>query len=65
MKAYKIMFFLVPIYLGLLPYLIYRYSPQDFIFVTPMLILLYILIIEGYSYRKGILKEIHEREAKE
>jgi hypothetical protein len=65
MKTYKIIFILIPVYLGLLPYLLYRYTPQDFMFGTTMLILMYILIIESYLYRKGMLREIKEREAKE
>jgi membrane protease YdiL (CAAX protease family) len=64
-KGYKLMFILIPIYLGLLPYLLYRYIPQDFIYGMAMVILMYLVILEEYLFRKWIVKEIKKREAKE
>jgi hypothetical protein len=65
-KVYKILFIMSPLYLFIIPYLSYRYSSsQEFIYGTAMCILLYIVIIEDFMFKKSIIKEIQDREAKE
>jgi hypothetical protein len=65
-KMYKIMFITIPLYLLILPYLLYRYfSYQEFIYGTAIFILAYIFIIEDFIYRKSIVREIQIMEAQE
>jgi hypothetical protein len=59
------MFIFFPITLGVVPYLIYHYAPHEFIYMTAMLILLYLMLLEEHLFRTRILKEIQEREANE
>ncbi len=61
-KIYKILFFLTPIYLVALPYLLYRYSPHDFIYMTAILIYMYLLLLEDIMFRKSMVKELQEIE---
>jgi hypothetical protein len=64
-RLYKIFLILMPLYLGLLPYLLYIYTPQDFIYLTILLILVYLFIIEDYMFRKVLIKEMQERKTEE
>ena len=66
LKIYKIMFIMIPLYLFIMPYLLYRYRPfQEFIYGTAMCILLYLMILEDFIFKKSIVKEIQIMEAKE
>jgi hypothetical protein len=65
-KICKIMFVMIPVYLFILPYLLYRYLySQEFIYRTAMLILMYIMLLDIFILQKSIIKEIQDREAKE
>jgi hypothetical protein len=62
----KIMFIVSPVYLFIVPYCLYRYRPsQDFIYGTAMLILMYLMLLEEFIFKKSIVKEIQIMEAKE
>jgi hypothetical protein len=62
----KIMFIASPIYLIILPYYLYRYRPsQEFIYGTAMLILMYLMLLETFLFKKSIVKEIQIMGAKE
>jgi len=64
-KYYKIMFILIPLYLFILPYMLYCYVPHHFIYGTAMLIMMYIMIFVSFIDRKSLLKDLQEGEAKE
>ena len=65
-KFCNIMFIVSQVYLLILPYYLYRYRhSQEFIYGTAMLILMYLLLLEGFIFRKSIAKEIQIMEAKE
>ena len=55
---YKIMLFATPIYLILIPYLIYIYRPQEFFHVVTIFIIMYVFIIESYFFRLSIINKI-------
>ncbi len=64
-KFYKIFFILSPLYLFIIPYALYSYRPQEFIYETALMIMMYLLIFEDFLFRKAILKAWQERETKE
>jgi hypothetical protein len=65
-KICKIMFVMPPLYLFIIPYNLYCYrSSQEFIYGTAMFILMYLLILEDFMFRKSIVKEIQNIAAKE
>ena len=66
-KRHKIMFILAPIYLLILPYLLYGIGlSREFIYwIIGMLILACLLMLEDYMFSKDLLKEIQQREMKE
>jgi hypothetical protein len=60
------MFIISPLYLFLIAYLQYRYSDFEvFIYGTTILILMYLTIFEDFMFKKSIVKEIQNMEAKE
>jgi hypothetical protein len=64
-KVCKIMFFLSPVYLGLMPYLLYYYRREQFIYGTIIMILMYVMVLDLFIYRKTLLRELKESEGNE
>ena len=58
LPAHKILFWMAPLVLILVPILIYIYSPDGFIEITVSALLMYIVVLEDYFYRKTILRRI-------
>jgi hypothetical protein len=57
-KICKIMFIMTPVYLFIMPYLLYHYcSFQLFFYGTAMLILMYLMLLEDFIFKKSILKK--------
>ncbi len=61
-KIYKLMFIMIPLNLFIIPSLIYRYRPQDFVYMTIVLILMYLSLCEDFIFKKKLLKEINQIE---
>ena len=57
-KIYKMFFLASPLYLIVIPFLIYKYNRQDFFHMTVLQILLYIGIVKDFLYRKFLIKKI-------
>ena len=55
-KLEKIMLFMAPLNLLLLPYLLYSYSPKHFLSVTIIVSMTYILTIENFFFDLSMLK---------
>ncbi len=59
-KIYKLFFWASPLYLIVIPFIIYKYSRQDFFHMTVMQILLYICLLEDFLYRKFVFGKLRE-----
>ena len=57
-KIYKFFFWASPLYLIVIPFLIYKYQPAEFFHMTVLQILVYIIILEDFLYRKHLVKKI-------
>ena len=58
MKIYKLFFWMSPIHILLLPYLIYIYKPEALSQILIGLLLMYFFMIEDYIYRRLVVKKI-------
>lgn len=61
-KLYKFFFWLSPVYLFLVPFLIYKYNRPDFLYMTVMMILLHVVILQDFLIRRLIIRKINETE---
>lgn len=60
------MFITTPVYLFIMPYILYCYrSYQEFIYGTAMIILIYLMILEEFMFVKSIVRKIQLMEAEE
>jgi len=57
-KWYKIYLWLSPFQLIVLPYLIYKFSREDFFETVTLIILIHIVIATDFIYRSSIIKKI-------
>jgi len=58
MNLYKILLFAAPIYLILMPCLIYIYQPQEFFHTVTIFLIMYFFIVENYFFRRSIINKI-------
>lgn len=61
-KIYKIFFYVSPFYLIAIPFLVYKYSKQDFFHITVLQVLLYVLILKDFLYRKFMAEKLKENQ---
>jgi hypothetical protein len=59
-KIYKIFFWASPLYLIVIPFLIYKYQQTEFFHMTVLQILMYIGILEDFLYRKFLAEKLKE-----
>jgi hypothetical protein len=57
LKIYKIYLLAFPLTLILLPYLTYVYSRYNLFHTTSILLLMYVVVIEDYFFRRSIVRE--------
>ena len=58
LKVYKIMFWLSPVYLIIVPYIIYIYDQKDFTYLLIAMFFIYIYTLLDFFLRKSILSKI-------
>ena len=61
LPIYKILFWMAPINLIFIPVIIYFYARDSFVYFLGMLLMMYVVILEDYFYRKTILRSIDFR----
>ena len=54
----KFILWAIPINLFLVPYLIYKYSPDNFFHISVMMIIAYILVTEEFLFRRSVLSRL-------
>ena len=59
-KIYKIFFWASPLYLIVIPILIYKYQQTGLFHMTVLQILMYIVILEDFFYRRFIFEKLKE-----
>jgi len=57
-SIYKILFWMAPVYLLLIPIVFYLFLPDQFLYAAIVITLMYVLIFEDFLYRRSILKAI-------
>lgn len=63
MVIYKILLWLTPLYLFIIPLIAYFYIPESFVYLTILLILMFIVVLGEFLYRKSIWKTIAKIES--
>jgi len=63
MSVYKIFFWLTPIYLLVIPAIIYFYFPEIFFYFTVALFLMYGVLLQDFLYRRNVWKSIGKMES--
>jgi hypothetical protein len=58
MTIYKICFWTSPINLIVMPIILYLYSKSNFLYVTVLIILIYVTILEDFFFRRSITKSV-------
>lgn len=56
----KIFLFCAPLNLIALPYILYYQAADSFIYLTASMIIIYILMIDEYAYRRYLLRELKD-----
>jgi hypothetical protein len=59
-KTLKILFYMAPLNLIIIPYTFYKYDPNNFLYFLILECIVYIVIIDDYSFRRSVLKKIKE-----
>ena len=59
-SAWRILFWLAPLYLLLIPTIIYFSLPSSFLLITTLLIGAYFMLIDDFYYKRKILKAIEK-----
>lgn len=59
-KIYKFFFWASPLYLVVIPFIIYKQQPAEFFHMTTMQIAVFITILQDFLYRKFLLKKIKQ-----
>ena len=59
-KIYKLLLFLMPIGLVVVPYIVYIYQPENFFHIFVLEVLVYVLIVEDLLYKRSVLMKIKE-----
>lgn len=59
-KTHTILLFLIPLNLIAVPYLIYKYQPENFFHISVLLVLVYLTVIDDLLYRRSILNKVKE-----
>jgi hypothetical protein len=63
-KIYRFLLYMTPICLFAIPYVIYVYTPKNFANLLIVMIIMYIVIIEEYMFRKKFLKRLKAEQFK-
>jgi hypothetical protein len=58
LPVYKILFWMAPLNLIFVPVVTHIYSPNIFVNLTVSVLLMYIVVLEDFFYRKAILRRI-------
>jgi hypothetical protein len=58
LKIYKFLFLSAPLYLLIIPFIMYVYLPHRFIYISAVKAMMYAVIIEEYHFSKKLLKRL-------
>jgi hypothetical protein len=63
-RCYQILLFIFPLASFMASHYFYRSASQHFIYFTAAFIMTYLVILEDFTFRKGIVNEIKAKEGK-
>lgn len=61
-KVYKIFLWMTPLYLIVIPIIIYIYSRSDFIYFLILMVLIVVVVLEDFIFRRSIISAYKKTE---
>lgn len=58
MAIYKIMFWLIPLNLILIPFLTYKYDHRNFYYIFNVMLMMYVILFEAYLFKRDIVRAV-------